>query len=762
MYRVDISVRELVALACRTGDIRRGGGPRASALEGMLAHRAIQGSRGAGYLPEHRLEEVIERRRIALAVSGRADGVEIGAGPPLVEEIKSIATPLVLLHEGARPLDFAQADVYAAMLAARTGAASIRVRVTYVHRESGDVRAFEREKAAAELRALFESAADRLAARIAAVLARRAARDASIAALPFPYARPRPGQPELADAVAASIAKGERLLAHVPTGAGKTMAVLLGALRAVGRGDADQLLFLTSRGTGRNAVRKALDDLRRAGLSCTSLELTARERICPHPEAECDAESCPVARGHYHRLDAAAAALHAVDDADRAAVEAVAAAHRVCPFALALDLVPFPDLVVGDLNYALDPHVSPKIMQGFALGTRVALVDEAHNVPDRAREMFSARLSAQEARAAAAAARGLDPAAAKAASSLARAIGAVADRALGEGARAAALDGAPARVVRAAERFSAAAEVGLASRPALRAAGAFTSLHFRALGFVSRAGRLDDGFAPFAAREAGGAAVELYCVDPRSQIDEAWRGLAASVLFSGTLRPPGYFARLLGGTASFTGRSPFPPENLRALVADGVDTRLPARGATLGAVVELIARAVRAAPGGHLVFFPSYEYLDAAADRFASIAPGVALLRQAPGMDDAARGAFLAALSGAGEGTRVGFAVLGGIFGESVELTGASLAGAVIVTVGLPPPDPRREAVRARFDAEGEGSGFDFAYAFPGANRVLQAAGRVIRSETDRGYVLLIDSRLRKEPYRSLLLGGFGRVERVR
>jgi DNA excision repair protein ERCC-2 len=761
--RVEISVRELVRLTCRRGDIRRGSGPRGSALEGQRAHRAIQLSRDGGYEAEHRLETARARGGVELVVSGRADGVDLSADPPLVEEIKSVATPLILLHEGERPLDFAQADAYAAMLAAKTGAKRVRVRLAYVHRETDEVRVFERVSSAAELEAFFDGAAARLAARLALVLDRRRERDATIAALPFPYARPRPGQLDLAEATAASIAKGERLLAHVPTGAGKTMAILYGALRAVSRGAADQLLFLTSRGTGRNAVKKALADLRAEGLRCTSLELNAREKICPRPLAECDAASCPVARGHYDRIDAAAAALNAIDDAHGAAVEAIAAAHRVCPFELAMELVPFSDIVIGDLNYALDPHVSPKVMQGFTLGTRALLVDEAHNAIDRAREMFSARLSSREARDAARSAKAIDPQAARGAAALARAIDAVAGRALGEAMRAAALEGAPPRIVRAASLFIERADIGLASRPRLRAAPAFSPLYFRALEFVSRAGRLDDGFAPFAARVGGEAAVELYCVDPRAQIAEAWRGVRASVLFSGTLAPLDYFSRLLGGTASFVGSSPFPPESLRALAADAVDTRYSARGATLGAVVDLIARAVRSRPGGHLAFFPSYEYLAAAADRFAAIAPEIVLSRQSPSMDDVARRAFLAGLTGQGGAGRVGFAVLGGIFGESVELDGSSLAGAIVVTVGLPPPDPRREAVRAHFDErDGAGAGVGFAYVFPGANKVLQALGRVVRKETDRGYALLVDARLSKEPYRSLLLGGFDRVERVR
>jgi DNA excision repair protein ERCC-2 len=754
--RIEISVRELVELTCRRGDITRGQGPRASALEGVLAHRAIQEGRGGAYRAEHRLDWRFARGGVVLAVSGRADGVDTGRDPPLVEEIKSVATPLILLHEAAHPLHFAQAEAYAAMLAAETGAAAVRVRLTYVHRESMEVRSFERTRSAAELAATLEGAAGRLVERIEIALAHRRERDASVAGMPFPYAAFRPGQRELAEEAAASIARGGTLLAHVPTGAGKTMAILFGALSALRDGAADQILYLTSRGTGRRAADKALADLRGAGLACTSLALTARDAICPNPGAACDAAECALARGHFDRVDAAAAELLSIPNADRAAVEAVAARHRVCPFALSLELAPYSDVVIGDLNYALDPHVSPKVMQGFTLGRRVALIDEAHNAVDRAREMFSARLSAREARAAAADATGVDPRIAKAARAIAAALDRAANREIAEGASAAIVCGAPKGVVRAAERYVAAAEIGLASRPAIRAAAGVSALYFRALGFLYRAERLDAGFSAIASREGRAAAVELYCVDPAEPIRLALEHVAAAVFFSGTLAPLDYFARTLGGgrARAFVGRSPFPAENLLALLADRVDTRFAARGATLDRVVELVAAAARVKAGSYLVFFPSYEYLTAAADRLSKVAPDLEVVRQAPGMDEAARGAFIAAFDERTARSRAVFAVLGGAFGESVDLPEGRVAGAIAVTVGLPPPDPRREAIRAHFDA-GPGLGFEHAYAYPGANKVLQALGRVIRSETDRGFALLVDDRLRREPYRTLLAGAW-------
>jgi DNA excision repair protein ERCC-2 len=624
-----------------------------------------------------------------------------------------------------------------------------------------ELRAFERTRGAAELAAFLEAAAGRLIDTLEIVFAQRRARDASLARLAFPYAAFRPGQRELAEEVAASTARGETLLAHVPTGAGKTAALFHGAFSAVRDCKADQILFLTSRGTGRRAVDKALEDLRRSGLVFTTLALTARDALCPHHGAECDAAECPLARGHFDRIGAAAAELLAVPAADRAAVEGVAARHRVCPFALALELVPYSDVVVGDLNYALDPHVSPKVMQGFKVGRRIALIDEAHNAVDRAREMFSAELSARDARAAAAAVAGADPSIAEAARAIAAAIGR-AIREIPEGARFSVLDGAPAGVVRAASRFVAAAEVGLSSSPLVRAAGGVLDLYHRALGFLHRAERLDAGFAVLATREGSTAGIELYCVDPAEQIRLALARTGGAVFFSGTLAPLDYFSRMLasGRARTFVGRSPFPAENLLPLIADRVDTRFAARGATLDRVVELVAAAARAKVGNYLVFLPSYEYLTAAADRLAGIAPDIELLRQAPGMDEAARRRFIEAFDAKTERSRAAFAVLGGIFGESVDLPGGRISGAIAVTVGLPPPDPRREAIRARFD-ELSGAGFEHAYTYPGANKVLQAAGRVIRSETDRGFVLLVDARLRREPYRSLLAGAWERPVRI-
>jgi DNA excision repair protein ERCC-2 len=376
--------------------------------------------------------------------------------------------------------------------------------------------------------------------------------------------------------------------------------------------------------------------------------------------------------------------------------------------------------------------------------------------------MFSARLSGRDARDAAAAASGADPSIAKAARAVAAAVDRTASREIAEGASAAILDGAPQGVLRAAERYVAAAELGLASRPAIRAAQEVSALYHRALGFLYRAEHFDAGFKALVTREGRAAALELYCVDPAEPIRLALERVAAAVFFSGTLAPLDYFSRTLGGgrARSFVGRSPFPAENLLALLADRVDTRFAARGATLDRMVELIAVATRAKVGNYLAFFPSYEYLTAAADRLGEIAPDVEVLRQAPGMGEAARAAFLALLAPEAARSRAAFAVLGGIFGESVDLPNGRVSGAIAVTVGLPPPDPRRETVRTHFD-ESCGSGFEHAYAYPGANKILQAAGRVIRSETDRGFVLLIDDRLRREPYRTLLVGAWEKPVRI-
>jgi Rad3-related DNA helicase len=763
---VDVSVRDLIELVWRRGDLRPEPGLRASPLEGIRGHQWIQRSRPEGYRPEVQLAREISRGELIVRASGRADGIEPGRNPPLVEEIKTIAHPLILLDEDSHPLHWAQAELYAALYARQVGAPAVDVQLTYLHLGSRQVRSFVRRKTAVDLERFAAETFERFLGWVEPLRSRRGERDASIRELGFPYPGYRPGQRELEGAVRATMGSGRRLFAQAPTGTGKTVAVALGALEALADGSADQLFFLTAKTTGRAAAEKAFDDLRRVGLTARTLTLVARDKICPHPRSACVTGDCPLAEGHYDRVGRAVQTALEERSLDRSALERVGDEQRVCPFLLSIAAIPWVDVVICDFNYVFDPRVSPKVMESFVVGRRAFLVDEAHNLVDRAREMFSAGLGVAEITAAARPARDVSRATVDALDRAIAAIEIAGDPEAGADLPWQRLEDVPPRLVDALEVYIDEIEARL-SESTSRLDDRLLELYFRAHALVRLAERPSDRHAIYV--EGGGAArrIEKLCVDPSEDLQARLGRRNPVIFFSATLQPVSYFTRILaGGQRCDDVRfdSPFPPANLFVALADRVSTRYRNRAGSLDRVVELIAAVYRCRPANQIAYFPSYEYLTRAVERFAELFPDVPCAVQSAGMTEGERGEFLARFTDPRGAPVLGFAVLGGAFGEGIDLVGEHLSGAIVVGVGLPAICAERELIRDHF-ARSEGdrdAGFEFAYLFPGMNRVLQAAGRVIRSETDRGAVVLVGERFKEPRYRRLLPPEWGEIAAVR
>jgi DNA excision repair protein ERCC-2 len=764
--RVEVSVRELVELVWRSGDLRSEPGMRASPIEGIRGHRWIQSSRPESYRAELPLAGEIERGDLVVRVAGRADGVEPQRDPPLVEEIKTVNRPLILLAEDSHPLHWAQAELYAALYAEQTGAPGVDVQLTYLHLGSHQVRTFVRHRTAEQLARFADETFERLMSWIEPLIVWRERRNDSIREMGFPYDAYRSGQRELADGVAGALRRGRRLLAQAPTGTGKTMAVALGALEAMADGRASQLFFLTAKTTGRAAAQKAFDDLRRAGLRARALTLTARDTICPHPDRLCVAGDCPLAAGHYDRIDAAVRSLLELSAIDRAAVERVGAAEEVCPFLLSIASIPWCDAVICDMNYVFDPRVSPKVMESLTIGPRAYLVDEAHNLVDRAREMFSATIGVRELESGVRPARDLSTVLVNALESAISAIEVVGDPEAGEQVRWQRLEQIPPRLIDALEIAVDDIEIRMADA-ASRLDDRLAELYFRAHRFLRLARKQSPAHALFVEGRGRERRIQKFCVDPSDELRAVLGRRSAAVFFSATLSPPDYFARVLVGDEPcdrLRFDSPFPRENLRVVLADRVSTRYRDRAASLDAVVELIAAAYTGHPANQIAYLPSYEYLDQVLERFRELHPEIPHAAQDASMDDAERQAFLARFTDRSNGPTLGFAVLGGAFGEGIDLVGERLSGAIIIGVGLPAICAERELIRDHFarDLADRDAGFEFAYVYPGMNRVLQAAGRVIRSETDRGAIVLVGERFAEPRHRRLLPPEWGEIATVR
>ena len=777
---VTVQVRALVEFALRRGDLREGGdfvGPR-RALAGTRGHQRLQQARPAGYEREVRVSQDLEAESFVLRVQGRIDGLLTTPQRTLLEEIKTVQGRWTGL---ADPLHWAQAKCYAALYARPRGLSPLTVQLTYLHLQTGQVTAFQEVCSLAELTAFFDQATAFYLGWVREHRQWCQQRDHSIRALSFPFPHYRPGQRKLAVAVYRAASRGGRLFVEASTGTGKTISVLFPAVKALGDGKLDHLFYLTARTVVRAVAEKAFDDLRAAGLRLRTLTLTAREKLCLQQGTPCDPHACPLARGYYDRRHAAMRAALRHEAITRPVLEAVSGEHAVCPFALSLDLAPWVDALIGDYNHVFDPHASLRHLLPEEGGGDAFLVDEAHNLVDRARDMFSAELAVGEIQEVRRAIKQALPACARAlgrvATLLRQQIGAAPGPLTAPPSAAPPLEldlfAPPDRTDRPTAPLAGPAQAGASASPSLLAdlsppldhalaaieawlarneptafRAGLLELYWRLLAFRTTMDLYDERYVTI--REPAPAArLRLFCLDPSYLLAQTLARGKLTVFFSATLAPIEFYRALLGGRPEdplIQLPSPFAPEHLLVLVQDRICTQLKARAATLAAVVQAIATLVAGRPGNYLVYLPSYEYLAAVRQSFQADHPRVAVLAQSPRMSEAERAAFLATFQAEANTTRVGFAVLGGVFGEGIDLVGERLIGVAVVGVGLPQLCTERDLIRDYFQPK-TGAGFDYAYSFPGLNRVLQAIGRVIRSETDRGAVLLIDTRFADARY---------------
>ena len=771
-----ISVRDLVEFVLRKGDL--GGGREFAgadrALAGIRGHQKIQRSRPPGYLTELPVEHTVEAEEFTLQIKGRIDGLLITTKQVLLEEIKTVQGTW---DYTADPLHWAQAKCYAFMQAREPALKELVIQLVYLELPAGKLTEFRQTFALAELSDFFAS--------ITAVYVDwlrdrhfwRLARNAAIALLGFPFPAYRPGQRELAVAAYRVFANGGRLFLAAPTGIGKTISVLFPAIKALGGGKIERIFYLTARTVGRGVAEQALVELRRAGLKLRAVTLTAKERVCVREGHACDPLTCPLALGYYDRVKPAMREALEREEITRAVLDAVGQKHQVCPFALALDISVWADAVIGDYNYVFDPQAYLRRHFAEDGGAYSFLVDEAHNLVDRAREMFSAELEGPEILAVQRAIKKAVPRCAKALVQLHTAM-----RIQGNGAEAkedllAASDPAvelnlfpakaatirdegsgvstkrefPDHLIEPLETALDAAETWLIKNQPADFREALLALYFRLHSFRRTAEDYDERFVTIVENDPA-VRIRLFCLNPSRLIRKALARGKAAVFFSATLTPVDYYRTLLGGEPEdpvLQLPSPFPPENLGVLIQDRIQTHFKGRTESLGEVVEAIGTLVSGRRGNYLVYFPSYLYLNDTLQAFQLRFPSVRLQVQRPGLTETERDRFIAAFSVEQEETLVGFAVLGGVFGEGINLVGERLIGAVIVGVGLPQLGVERNLIRDYFQDQ-NAAGFDYAYTFPGMNRVLQAIGRVIRSETDRGVVLLIDTRFGEVRYRRL------------
>ncbi|HJD24442.1 MAG TPA: ATP-dependent DNA helicase [Firmicutes bacterium] len=749
---VKLSVRQLVEFVLRGGSIDNRSGGMDRAQEGSRIHRRIQKAGGEYYQAEVFFRHTQEYEGIAFTVEGRADGIITQEETAAVDEIKTTRLDLAAIEEDYNRLHWAQAMCYAYFYALQNDRERMDVQLTYVHvGEFGDpdgTKRFIRTFTAEELAAAYEDLLARYKkwADFSCEWAEK--RNASIAALPFPFPSYRRGQRSLAVTTYRTIVEEGTAFCQAPTGIGKTISTLFPSVKAMGEGYIAKIFYLTAKTITRQVAEEAFAHMRESGLALKTVTLTAKDKICFLDETACNPEQCPYADGHYDRVnDVLFALLQSEDHMTRERIEQAARQGRVCPFELALDLSLWCDGVICDYNYLFDPMMYLKRFFAEGRGEYAFLIDEAHNLVDRAREMYSAglekamflelkrRIASQD-------------------KAMSRALGAVNEEFIalrkqcGDQRYVEQLL-PPDELGRALVRFTEECEGFFKRHPDSPDEPDLLQLYFDALLYLKILELYDEKY--LTAVEAWGSevTVKLCCLDPSGLIRAALDRGRAAVFFSATLTPLTYFSAVLGGdedSRRLALPSPFERDHLKLLVADRVSTRYRDREASLRPIAELIARTVQAKTGNYMVYFPSYQYMNEVYEAFSSLYPGVDTLLQQSGMSEEEREAFLARFDRTNAQTLVGFCVLGGIYSEGIDLKGDRLIGTVVVGVGLPQIGREQNRIRDYYNRNG-GTGYEFAYQYPGMNKVLQAAGRVIRGEEDRGVVVLVDDRFASPAY---------------
>lgn len=732
-YRV--AVRALCEFSAKVGDLDLRFTPSPTAQEGIEGHRRVVARRAAGYEAEVALEGSYQ----GLQVRGRADGYDPAANR--LEEIKTYRGDLARQPANHRQLHWAQAKVYAWLMCQARQLPAIEVALVYLHVDNDGQTLISEHYSAGTLQTFFETQCKRFLAWAHGQEQRLAERNQGLQALAFPFPQFRQGQRQLAETLYKAVSTGRCLMAQASTGIGKTLGTLFPLLKAMVPQQLDKLFFLTAKTPGRALALDALQQVSDAAPqpALRTLELIARDKACEHPDKACHGESCPLAKGFYDRLPAAREAAAQLPMLDRARLREVALAHQVCPYYLGQEMACWADVLVADYNYYFDAHALLFSLSQANQWRVAVLVDEAHNLVERGRSMYSASLDQGQLMAL----RQSKP----------QGLVSALDRlnrqwnALYKEQRAPyqATEQLPDAFLRALQQCIGLIQERLNETPT-EVDAQVLQFFFQALQFSRVAELFDEHFLFDVSLRDGPrkrrlASLCLRNVTPARLLGPRMQAARSVTLFSATLSPRHFYTDLLGmpaDTAWLEVPAPFRAEQLEVRIASQVSTRYRERQASLAPIVALIAEQYQRQPGNYLAFFSSFEYLQQVHALLAERHPVIPTWAQAPGMDETARGAFLARFAPDGQG--VGFAVLGGAFGEGVDLPGTRLIGAFVATLGLPQVNPVNEQFKQRLGRQ-FGAGFDYAYLYPGVRKVIQAAGRVIRGDQDRGVLVLIDER---------------------
>ncbi len=747
-----LSVHELVDFLLRKGDIDSRIYNDETMAIGSKIHASYQKKQGNQYLSEVALSETFIREKGSIKLEGRADGIILGEEYPIIDEIKSTVSPLSEFYRVQGEWHFGQAFCYALMYAHKSGAKKMTVRLTYISQIKDEQMRKELLLSVEELEQHVNSYIDRYLEFYEGVKNHREKVRESAKALAFPYSSFRAGQREMAKYVYSVCRDGGTFFCEAPTGIGKTMSALFPAIKALASSSSERIFYLTAKSTGRESAYEAITLLRNKGLYIRDSMLRAKDKMCFCPDKSCNPDDCPFAKGYYEKLREVME--KEAKETNRFSIDyviALAQEKEMCPFELQLDLSTMSDIIIGDFNYFFDPFVYLERYFGEEADPSkdIVLVDEAHNLVDRAHDMYSASIALSSVLKGKKALKGTEFKSLKnSLSKLEKFLKEEANNAIEGEVSYASL---PAKAESAISSFldhkkDINKEESKGKKVAL--GPDFEDLSVELYRFSALLEDYSDNSLLYYSNKEE-PTLHLFSLDPSEYIRASLDKVKARVLFSATLSPISFYMDSLYGEKApyLLLPSPFPSENFSLLLAPMVSLRYKERKNSLKQVVSYLEHFVNARVGNYFLFFPSYEYLESIKDElhFARAAKFV----QERSMNEDERKIFLSQFKENPTVSAVGLLTLSGAFSEGIDLLGDRLTGVAIVGVGLPTLSYERDKIRDYFD-EKEGKGFEYAYLDPGLNHVMQAAGRLIRSESDKGVALLIDERYLEKEYRHL------------
>ncbi len=752
--KINISVRSLVEFILQSGDIdnrRTASQDKEAMLKGAKLHRKIQSKMGSDYSAEVPLKAEYIRDEVVICLEGRADGIIDDNGEITIDEIKGTYTDLEKFTE-ALEIHRAQAMCYAYMVTQERGLEQISVQLTYANLDTEEIKRFKSRYTRAEISEWFEELLDKFGVWANFIYKHKLSRNASIVNLEFPFEY-RKGQKELAVYAYRTIAREKNMFVQAPTGIGKTMSMIYPSVKAMGEDKAEKIFYLTAKTITRTVAEESFTALQSRGLDLLAATITAKEKVCVLEKPNCNPESCPRANGHFDRInDAVFYAINNYKSIGRKEVLEVAEKFNVCPFELSLDISSFTDAIICDYNYVFDPNV--RLKRYFAddnKGEYVFLIDEAHNLAERARKMYSAALIKEDFLA-------VGRMVKEYSKRLHKRINACNRSMLELKHECEDIEVLDSISHLALNLMSLQEEMNkfFEDFPQIASDETYKELYFNVRHFLNMYDILDENYRIYSMHMNNGSfMVKLLCVDPSANITLCTEQGRSTIFFSATLLPMKYYCEMLSSNEDdykVYVDSPFDSRNRLLAVAGDVSGRYSRRNEReYLKVADYISNTIKAHSGNYMVFFPSYQYMNAVKalagenDSFGHYT----VIEQSSEMDESMREDFLSKFRENSDKPVLGLCVLGGIFSEGIDLKGESLIGVFVVGTGIGQISRESKLISDFFEARGE-NGFDMTYLYPGMNRVLQAAGRVIRTESDEGVIALLDDRFLRREYLEL------------